>query len=539
MSGMTWVLLAQTAEIADRLQGAAALVVAAVVVILIFAFVLKRWFKAGPNEVLVISGGLRPGGQGSKGPTLVRGGGKFVIPFLYRVDHLSLEIMSINVQTPEVYTIQGVPVIVDGIAQVKVDNTEDAIRTASEQFLGKSVVEIQNIALETLEGHLRAVLGTLTVEEIYMERDKFASRVQEIATADMANMGLRIVSFTIKNITDRNGYLDALGKPRTAQVKRDAIIGQAEADRDATIKSADANREGQIAKLGADTRVAEADRDYRMKLQDYEADVNRRRAESELAYDIQHNMTMQTSKAEEMKIQVVEREGQISVQEKEIIRQERELDATVRKPAEAERFKIETLAEAQSSKLQREAEGRANAERKEGTANAEVIKIRGLAEADIIKAKGLAEGESIRAKGLAQAEVIRAEGLATAEANRAKAESWQYYNQAAIAELLIESLPNIAREVSSPLSKTDKITIVSQGGPDSQMGASKLTRDVTSIISSLPPVVQNLTGVDLGELLKKLPAVRDQFKEVDESEPYSPPQKQQDPSPSEEPKEKD
>lgn len=516
MFPFTLEMLGQAGSMADRLQGAAALVVGAVVLILVIAFVFSRWYKAGPNEVLVISGGLRPGGPGSKGPTLVRGGGKFVWPFLFRVDHLSLEIMSINVQTPEVYTVQGVPVIVDGIAQVKVDNTEEAIRTAAEQFLGKSVVEIQNIALETLEGHLRAVLGTLTVEEIYMERDKFASRVQEIATADMANMGLRIVSFTIKNITDRNGYLDALGKPRTAQVKRDAIIGQAEADRDATIRSAEANREGQIAKLGADTRVAEADRDYRMNLQDYEASVNRRRAESELAYDIQHNITMQTSKAEEVKIQVVEREGQIAVQEKEITRQERELDATVRKPAEAERFKIETLAEAQSNKLQREAEGRANAERKEGTAAADVIKVRGLAEAEIIKAKGLAEGEAIRAKGLAQAEVIRAEGLATAEANRAKAESWQYYNQAAIAELLIESLPNIAREVSAPLSKTDKITIVSQGGPDSQMGASKLTRDVTSIISSLPPVVQNLTGVDLGELLKKLPAVRDQFKDVEQ-----------------------
>ena len=498
-------LLAQSSAL-ESLQGIAAFVIVAVLLILVFGFIFNRWFKAGPNEVLVISGGFRAGGPGTKGPALVRGGGRFVWPFLYRVDHLSLEVMSINVQTPEVYTVQGVTVVVDGIAQVKVDNTEDAIRTAAEQFLGKRVQEIQNIALETLEGHLRAVLGTLTVEEIYKEREKFASRVAEIATADMANMGLRIVSFTIKNITDRNGYLDALGKPRTAQVKRDAIIGQAEADRDATIRSADANREGQIAKLAADTKVAEADRDYRMRLQEYEAGVNSKKAEAELAYDIQRNITMQTSKAEEVKIEVVEREGLIAVQEKEIMRQERELDATVRKPAEAERFRIETLAEAQKIKLEREAEGKSSAERKEGTADADIIRVRGLAEAEVISAKGLAEGEAIRAKGLAQAEVIRAEGLATAEANRAKAESWQQYNQAAIAELLINALPGIAREVAAPLSKTDKITIISNGGDST--GANQITRDVTSIIASLPPVVENLTGIDLAELLKKLPAIK-------------------------------
>jgi flotillin len=490
----------------DNIQAAAAVIILIILAVLVVGFVLSRWYKAGPNEVLVISGGFRAGGAAGAGPALVRGGGRFVLPFLYRVDHLSLEIMSINVQTPEVYTIQGVPVIVDGIAQVKVDNTEEAIRTAAEQFLGKRVQEIQNIALETLEGHLRAVLGTLTVEEIYKEREKFASRVAEIATSDMANMGLRVVSFTIKNITDRNGYLDALGKPRTAQVKRDAIIGQAEADRDATIRSAAANQEGQIAKLAADTKVAEADRDYRMSLQDFEASVNRRKAEAELAYDIQRNITMQIAKAEEVKIQVVEREGLIAVQEKEILRQERELDATVRKPAEAERFRIETLAGAQMTKLQREAEGKAQAERAEGTANADVIRAKGLAEAEVIKAQGLAEAEAIRAKGLATAEVIRAEGLATAEANRAKAESWQQYNQAAIAELLISALPNIAREVAAPLAKTDKITIISNGG--TATGAQKLTRDITDIVASLPPMVEGLTGVDLAELIKKLPALR-------------------------------
>lgn len=501
---MMTLLLAQ-GTISPIVQGIAAIAAVVILLLLGLGFWASRYFKAGPNEVLVISGGDKV--------ALVRGGGKLVWPFFRRIDRLSLEIMTINVQTPEVYTVAGVPVVVDGIAQVKVDNTDEAIHTAAEQFLGKSVMEIQNVALETLEGHLRAVLGTLSVEEIYKEREKFASRVQEYATTDMANMGLRIVSFTIKNITDRNGYLDALGKPRTAQVKRDAIIGQAEADRDATIKSADAYQEGQIAKLGADTKIAEADRDYRINLQQYEASVNQQKAQAELAYDIQRNKTLQVSKAEEVKIQVVERENLISVQEREIQRRERELEATIRKPAEAERFRIETIAQANRIQIETQAQGNAQKERQEGTAAADVARVQGLAEAEVIRAKGLAEAEAIKAKGLAQAEVIRAEGLAQAEANRAKAESWQYYNQAAIAELLIAALPQIAEKVAAPLSKTDKITIVSNGNSPST-GAAKITRDVSEIIASLPPIVENLTGVQLAELLKKLPGVKDDYKEV-------------------------
>jgi flotillin len=414
--------------------------------------------------------------------------------------------MTLVVRTPEVYTCQGVPVIVDGVAQVKIDSDQASVDTAAEQFLGMPESEIRQVALETLEGHLRAVLGTLTVEEIYKERDKFAQSVQAIATPDLRNMGLRIVSFTVKNIADNNGYLDALGKPRTAQVKRDAIIGQAEADRDATASSAQAHQEGQIARLAAETRIAEADRDYRMKVQEYEASVNQKRAEAELAYDIQRNTTMQKSREEEVKIQVVEREGLINVQEKEIQRKERELDATIRKPAEAERYRIETLAEATAKKLEREAFGQAEAEKKRGFADADVIKAAGLAEAEAIKAKGLASAEVTRAAGLAEAEAIKAKGLAEAEANMKKAEAWKYYNEAAIAELIIGRLPEIAEKIAAPLAKTDRITIVSTGEGGGS-GANKITQDVAKVIAGLPPIVESLTGLRMEELIKKVPGM--------------------------------
>lgn len=492
-------------------MGGGNMMLALVILVVFLVFILamgllfaSRYKKVGPNEVLVISGKLLK--SEGKGFRTIRGGGVFVWPIFERVDRFSLNIMTLQIRTPEVYTSQGVPVIVGAVAQVKIDNDQASIDTAAEQFLGLSETEVLRVALETMEGHIRAVLGTLTVEEIYKERDKFAQQVQSIATPDMRNMGLRIVSFTIKDITDPNGYLDALGKPRTAQVKRDAIIGQAEADRDATARSASANQEGQIARLAAETRIAEADRDYRMKVQEYEASVNQRRAEAELAYDIQRNITMQKSKEEEVKIEVVEREGLINVQQKEIVRRERELEATVRKPAEAERFKIETLAEATAKKLEREAFGESEAEKARGFAHADVVRANGAAEAEANKARGLAAAEVIKAEGLARAEATRAQGLAEAEANRKKAEAWKEYNEAAIAQLIIDKLPEIAEKVASPLAKTDKITIVSTGG-EGGAGAQKITKDVGQIVAGLPPVVESLTGISMSDLVSRLPGM--------------------------------
>src|SRR4029079_14512864 len=248
-------------------------VVPIVFFILILA-VAKRYKKVGPNQVMVISGRKHKvetsqGQDDITGFRIRKGGGAFIFPLLERVDILSLEVMTLDFTTPEVYTKPGVPIVVDGVAQVKIRGDESSIRTAAEQFLGKSVDEIKQIALQTVEGHLRGIIGTLTVEEIYRNRDQFAGSVQEVAVADLANMGLQIVSFTLKDIRDSHGYLDALGKPRTAEVKRDAAIAQAEADRDAAIKSAQARQAGEIAKFEAETRIAEAQRDFQSKKAEY------------------------------------------------------------------------------------------------------------------------------------------------------------------------------------------------------------------------------------------------------------------------------
>ncbi len=484
-------------------MGVAALVTVGILFV-IFVFIIiwaSRYTKVGPNEVLIVSGRKRkvidPDGiERERGFRIVKGGGTFVVPVVEKVDILSLELLTIDVQTPEVYTSKGVPVKVDGVAQIKVKGDDISIATAAEQFLSKDTAAIMNIAMQTMEGHLRAILGTMTVEEIYQNRDAFAAKVQEVAAGDMANMGLGIVSFTIRDIRDTQGYLDALGKPRIAQVKRDAQIAQAEADRDAMIKSSQATQAGQEAKFAADSKIAEAQRDYQSNVAQYQATVNQKKAESDLAYDLQKFKTGQLVKAEEVQVQIIEKQKQIELQEQEIKRKQRELEANVQKPADAERYKVETLANAKKFQLEAEAAGAAAA-----------TKATGFAAADVVKATGLAEADANKARGLAEASVIEAQGKATASAMQAKAESFKQYNEAAVIEMIVRVLPEVAGKISEPLSKTEKIVIINSGnGPGG--GASKLTGDVTQIIAQLPPVLESLTGVKFEKLLEQVPAIR-------------------------------
>ncbi len=467
--------------------------------ILLVLAVAKRYKKVGPNQVMIISGGrhkLRTAAGGAEvtGFRIRKGGGAFVWPLIERIDVLSLEVMTLDFTTPEVYTKPGVPIVVDGVAQVKIKGDEGSIRTASEQFLGKGVNQIKEIALQTVEGHLRAIIGTLTVEEIYRNRDQFAGSVQDVAVSDLANMGLEIVSFTLKDIRDSHGYLDALGRPKTAEVKRDAVIAQAEADRDAAIRSAQARRAGEVAKLEAETKIALADRDYQSKKAEFDASVNLKRAEADLAYDIQKNRTSQELKREEVQIAIVEKEQQVVVQEREIQRREKELEATIKRQADAERYRVETEAAANKSKAELEAQGVAEATRQKGRAQADVIKVTGISEAEVTAVKGSAE----------------------AQAMEKKAASFKQYNEAAVLDILVKVLPEIARAVASPLAKTGSITMVSTGGEGT--GASKLTADVTKIMAELPAVVEGLSGIELRKLVEAVPALQAAMKKKPGSE---------------------
>jgi flotillin len=473
---------------------------------------LGRYKKVGPNEALIISGMVRNrriDPSKTLGFKVQVGGGAFVWPAIQKADVLSLEVMTIHVHTPEVVTDQGIPIQVDGIAQIKVDSDEVAIATAAEQFLGRGTKEIMDVALQTVEGHLRAILGTMRVEDIYKNREAFAQKVHEVATPDLAHMGLRIVSFTLRDITDGNGYLEALGKPRLAEVKRDALmkeaqatsqaqIAQAEANRDAAIRSAGAKKEGDVARYVAETEVAAANRDFEAKKAEYLASVQQKKAEADLAYDLSRFKKAQEVKKEEVSVDVIEKEQRILVQEKEILRAQKELEATVQKPADARRYAAQVDAEATRYRLSAEAEGQASATRSTGQARA-----------DVIKATGLAEAESIRAKGAAEAEVVRLRGLAEAEAMRKKAEAFQGYNAAAVVQMFTGMLPDLARAVSEPLAKMDKMVVINTGGEGG--GASKVTADVAKIVAQLPPVIEGLSGVSLAEVVKQIPGLGPAF----------------------------
>ena len=430
-------------------------------------------------------------------PRVRVGGRMFVLPIIQMAQMLSLEVMTLPVNTARVYTKEGVSVSVDGIAQVKVGRSENAIRTAAEQFLGKTVTEIAEVALQTLEGQQRAILGTMTVEDIYRDRVTFAEQVRDVAATDMTSMGLEIVSFSIRDIQDEQGYLEALGVRRTAEVKRDAAIGAAEAERDAGIKAAQAEQQQQAARFAADTAIALSERDFQTEKAAYDQEVNARRAEAELAYSLQEAKTRQRIRAEESQVEVVERQKQIEVQEQEVARREKELDATVRRPAAADRFKLETLAEGERARVVAEAR----------------------AEAESITLRGEADASAIVARGQAEAEAIRAQGLAEAEAMTKKADAWKEYGQAAMIQQLFESLPQVASAVAQPLAKTDSIVVISNGGESgSGAGASKVTQDVSNTIAQLPALVESLTGVDLISTLKNLPGiVSDVQKNGDES----------------------
>jgi len=435
--------------------------VAGFILLVIFLFMYiwaTRYIKVGPNEVLIIAGRKRKvlkanGNVEEVGYRIVHGGGAFVIPVIEQAQIMSMELITLEVKTPPVITLHGVPILVDGVAQIKVKSDEVAIGTAAEQFLSKTQAEIMRIAHQTLEGHLRAILGTMTVEDIYKNRDEFAIKVQQVSAPDLSNMGLCIVSFTLRDIKDEHGYLESLGKTRIAEVKKDATIGEANALKEATVKSAVATQDGEIAKIEAKTKIAEATRDFEMKQADYQASINQRKAQTDLAYDLQYNISQQNVKREEINVQIVEKERAIEVQEKEVMRRQKELEATVIKPADAEKTKIQMISDAEKYKIATTASGQAEAQR-----------LLGISTAEAEKAKGMAEVEVLRTRGMNEAQIIEAKGLAEAKAMSEKAASWEKYGNAAIVQMVIEKLPELAKAISEPLSKTEKIVMINSGG---------------------------------------------------------------------------
>ncbi|CAL1546941.1 unnamed protein product [Lymnaea stagnalis] len=424
----------------------------------------------GPNEVMVVSGCCH------QRSVFIPGGRVFVWPGIQKLQRMSLNTMTLTIESPQVYTKQGVSISVTGIAQVKVQgNNDKLLQAACELFLGKSEKDIRKVAQETLEGHQRAIMGNMTVEEIYKDRKKFSKAVFEVASSDLVNMGIYVVSYTLKDIRDEEGYLMALGKKRTEEVKRDARIGEAEATRDSGIKEASAEEKRMQARYVNDIEIAKSQRDYELKKAAYDMEVQTKKAQADLAYQLQAAKTKQRIREENMQVTVIERAQQIQVQEQEITRRERELDAQVRKPAEAEKFRLEKLAEANRSEDK-------------------MIKF-------LVNTISLIYCfKKSQMKGEAEAFAIEARAKAEAEQMAKKADAWKDYQDAAMIDMVLETLPKIAAEVAAPLTNAKKVTMVSSGKGD--IGALKLTSEVMSIMEKLPSVVETLTGINISKSMK-------------------------------------
>ncbi|WP_342552441.1 flotillin family protein [Paenibacillus sp. FSL R7-0652] len=470
------------------------IVVVGVILILGLAF-WARYKTVGPDEAMIVTGSFLGSKNISEDESgrkikIVRGGGAFILPVFQQSEFISLLSHKLDVSTPEVYTEQGVPVIADGVAIIKVGSAVEDVATAAEQFIGKPVDSLRGEAQEVLEGHLRAILGTMTVEEVYRNRDRFAQEVQGVAARDLKKMGLQIVSFTIKDVRDKQGYLDALGKPRIAAVKRDAEIAEAEAMRDARIQKANAEEQGQKAELLRDTNIAEAAKEKELKVAAFKRDQDTAKAEADQAYHIHEARARQTVVEEQMKVELVRKEREIDLQEKEITVREKQYDAEVKKKAEADRYAVEQAAEADKAKRMREADAVQYSIETQAKATAEQKRLEGQAMAD-----------AERAKGTADAEVIRLRGLAEAEAKEKLAEAFQKFGEAAVLDIIVKMLPELAGKIAEPISSIDKLTVVDTGKGE---GAARVSNYVTELMSTAPEMLKSVSGIDVEQLIKGL-----------------------------------
>jgi flotillin len=448
-------------------------------ILFLMSMFARLYRKAGPHQALVV--------YGIRGTRIIKGRGTVIFPMVETYRELSLQLMSFDVAPQQdLYTVQGVAVTVEAVAQIKVKSDPESIVTASEQFLTKSDAERDGLIRLVMEGHLRGIIGQLSVEQIVKEPEMVGDRVRATCADDMNKMGLGVVSFTIKEIRDKNEYITNMGRPDVARIKRDADIAAAEAERDTAIKRAEATRAAAVAKAQADqervlaetlsaAKQAEAQRDLEIKKAQYLETTKKQQAQADKAYDIQTNIMQQQVVAEAVKVRQVEKEQEIKVQEAEIIRHEKELIGASLKQAEVERLRIETLAAAERQRLIAEAEGHASA---------------------------------IRAQGEAEAEIIFKKGEAEAKAMNVKAEAYQEYNQAAVVDKLITGLPEVVKALAAPLANIDKITIVSTGNGDAA-GMHKITGDMAQMAAQIPALFETLSGMKMSELLGKVKTIKD------------------------------
>ena len=461
-------------------------IIIGVVVILFIVFILASYIKAPTDRALIVSG-LR------KNPKFVIGKSALRIPFLQRVDKLELKMISVDVKTKEsVPTNEYINVNIDSAVKIKVGSSKEMLEKAASNFLNKNEDYIRNSVGDVLEGNVREIIGQMRLEDIVQDRKMFAEKVQGNAAPDMARMGLEIVSFNVQNVTDEGNVIENLGIDRVVSISKSAQISRAESERDIAVAKANATKQANDARIEAETAIAERNNELEIKKQELKRSADVKKAEDDAAYEIQQQEQRKTIEITTANANIAKQEKEIELREKEIAVKEKTLDADIRKQAEAEKYATQQKADAQLYKRQKEAEAKQFEIQKQAEAK------KAQAEADRFAKEQ--EAEAVKAQGIAEAESIKAKGLAEAEAMEKKAEAMAKYGKAAMTEMIIKVLPQMAEAIAKPLESIDKVTIIDGGSGENGVGT--FSGNVPSVLAKTIESIKETTGFDLTEVMK-------------------------------------
>lgn len=461
-------------------------VLTAAAVIVLLAILASGYVKAPPDRAFIISG-LK------KEPKILIGRAGIKIPFLERLDKLYLGQMTVDIKTEQsVPTNDFINVNVDAVAKVRIEPTEDGIKLAAKNFLNKNQDQITQDLQDSLQGNMREIIGTLTLKEINTDRDSFSDQVMAKASKDMKKLGIEIVSCNIQNISDENGLIKDLGADNTARIKKDASIAKAQAERDIAIAQAEADKASNDARVLAQTEIAQKNNELEIRKAELKKESDTKRAEADAAYEIQNQEQQKTVQTATVNAQIAKTEREAELKNKEVAVMQQTLEAEINKKADAERYAVEQKASADLARRQREAEAKKYEQEKEAEAR------KALAEAE--KFAMLQEAEGIKAKGEAEAAAIQAKGLAEAEAMEKKADAMKKYGQAAMMEMIVQALPEMAKAIAEPLAAIDKVTIIDSGSGDT--GVTSMGSYVPAVLAKTIESVKETTGLDITEIMK-------------------------------------
>ncbi len=454
------------------------------IIIALAAVILVTGYKKAPPDTAFIISGLNK--------RTIIGKASIKIPYLERMDKLSLKLIAIDVKTSNaVPTADYINIQVDAAVNVKISSEPQRLALAAENFLNQNTQYIAGIAREVLEGNMREIVGRMRLEEMVSDRQKFANLVKENAEPDLAAMGLDIVSFNVQNFADSNGVIDDLGIDNISQIKKKAAIAKAEAEKEIAVAKAEADRQANDARINAEREIAKKNNELSLQKSELKKLEDTKKAEADAAYSIQEQEQRKTIEVATAEASIAKQEKEVTLKEREAQVREKALDAEVRKRAEADRFARQQQSDAELYERQRKAE----AEKFEQEKEADAMK----AKAEAQKFAKEQEAAGIRMVGEAEAEAIRAKGIAEAEAMEKKAEAYQKYNNAAMAEMLIGVLPEIAAKIAEPLTQIDRITII---GGDQSGGVSSVADNVPAVMARLFETMKDTVGIDLAEIVK-------------------------------------